>query len=552
MPLLRYHDGAFFATGLSTDAIRAVMSLQWRSHPDSTYANPLWMTRSPYLAAPFWDWVGDEATRQALGPFAWNYQTSFAKFPIAGTGVDSIRLPVDETPYPFQIAGVQRGLLRDRLLIADQPGCGKTVEALGVANMTRPRRTVIACPTFLTENWANECERWLVDPQPITILDRAKKSLGERGIVIVPYSRGHTFHAQLAAGPPIDLLIMDELHLLKSGSARRTAPWLGGNGLARAAKRAIGLTGTPTPNHPGELYGPLSVLAPELVRGVSAAQFADIYCATTEFKKKVTLKSGRDKQIEIKKIESKNELVLNAELRASGVMVRRLKNDVLEQLPPKNVYFVHMTPTAEIDALVREEADLYQQLEMRIVTSTELIALKGHIASVRARLGLLKAPKIAEYVQSIFDAGEDRVVLFMLHLAAIDAVARHFAAGDVVVHPLTGAESPLTRQNRVADFQKPGGRKLAIGQIRAAGLGLTMTAARWGVLGEISWTWDDNSQAIDRLHRVTQTRQVEAPVLTFPHAVEQRVVRANARKALSSRNVLDINLQRMINNGAAA
>ena len=76
----------------------------------------------------------------------------------------------------------------------------------------------------------------------------------------------------------------------------------------------------------------------------------------------------------------------------------------------------------------------------------------------------------------------------------------------------------------------------------AAGVGLTMTAARYCVLGEISWTPATNDQAIDRVHRLTQLRQVEAPIITFPHAVEERVIRANAKKAISAQNILDRNL----------
>ena len=84
-----------------------------------------------------------------------------------------------------------------------------------------------------------------------------------------------------------------------------------------------------------------------------------------------------------------------------------------------------------------------------------------------------------------------------------------------------------------------------IGQVKAAGLGLTMTAARYCVLGEIMWTPGLNDQAIDRVHRQTQTRQVCAPICTFPHAVEERVLRANAKKAISSQKIHDLNLMNL-------
>jgi SWI/SNF-related matrix-associated actin-dependent regulator 1 of chromatin subfamily A len=547
MPQLQYHDGAFIVSGAhGADRVKALMDLGMSPHP-AGYG--YWWTGSPYLAAPLWDWVNpaDAATRTALGRYAWNYQTSFAREPIPGTSVNQVRLPQGEQLHPFQIAGIQRCVLQPRTLLADEMGLGKGVQACGAINLLRPKRTLIGCPTFLAENWAKECEKWIVDPQPIALLDGAKRSIPDRGIIILPYSRGHSFVQQIYAGPQLDLVIGDELHFLKEDGARRTQPWLGSGGFMLRASRVIGMTGTPMPNNSSEVYGALRALAPQLLQNVSREAFKEIYCSTFKFKTSVTTKSGREKKVDVEKVVTKSESVLNAELRASGVMVRRLKSEVLTQLPPKNLYFVHMTPTSDIEALVAEEMDLYEQLSTRIMTSQELIALKGHIANVRARLGVLKAPKIAEYMKWLFDQGEDRLVLFMLHLEAIDAVERAFEGSGVVVHPLTGRESPGRRMVRVESFQAAGGgRQLVIGQILASGTGLTMTRSRFAVMGELSWTPGTNDQAADRVHRITQTRQCDIPVLTFPHATEQRVIRTNAEKSISQRNVLDVNLSKMV------
>ena len=124
MPSLTYDasSGAFFAFGAPEESFPLLTELRWKPHPDAR----CWWTRSPYLAAPFWSWVDqrDEGTKAALGWAAWNYQTSFAKEPLKGTGIDAIRLPVGSAPYPFQIAGVQRIMLRSRLLLGDDRGTG--------------------------------------------------------------------------------------------------------------------------------------------------------------------------------------------------------------------------------------------------------------------------------------------------------------------------------------------------------------------------------------------------------------------------------------------
>lgn len=534
---------AYFALGVPDERSAFLADLRWQPCTEQRGA---WWTRSPLLAAPLWAWIDprDEPTRAALWSYAWNYATSFAREPLRGTGIDAVRLPAGSRPYPFQVAGVQRIMLRQRLLLGDDRGTGKTFQALAAVNLLRPKRVLVGCPAFLVDNWAAECERWLVDPQPVTILGRGKRGVPDRGVLILPYSKGHRFAEQIARSGPVDYLIADQVEMLKSPGARRTQPWLGDDGLFARATRVVATTGSPIPNNPMEIHGLLGALAPE--SRVSAEAFKREYCSTSVGSAAVQKKSGGTTQVEFEKNSGKNEAALNAELRASGVMVRRLKTEVLDQFPPKSVYLVHLSPTAAIEDLVREELTLYEMLEARLLPAQDVISLQGHIANVRARLGLLKAPKIAEYVRWVFDEGEDRVVLFMLHLAAIEAVRLAFDSGYVRTRVLTGAQSPRQRDDDVREFQRPGGRELAICQIKAAGLGLTMTAARVVVMGEIAWTPTDNDEAIDRVWRISQTRQVEAPILTFPHAVEQRVLQSAARKAISAQRILDVNLQKLV------
>ena len=198
---------------------------------------------------------------------------------------------------------------------------------------------------------------------------------------------------------------------------------------------------------------------------------------------------------------------------------------------------------------MQEEASLYEMLETKLMTPQEQISLQGHIANVRARLGLLKAPKISEFLEHRFAAGEHHLVLFMLHLAAIDAVRKSFEGSRVTVRVLTGAESARARNDSVVEFQKNVGYELIIGQMTAAGVGLTMTAASTCVIGESSWVPSVNGQAEDRVHRISQTKNVEILYLTFPHAVEEKVMQSNARKQLSAQRILDDNLQKMVANG---
>ena len=436
MPSFTYDaaSGAFFAFDAPDESLSLLTELRWTPHPQQRRC---WWTRSPYLAAPFWSWVDqrDEGTRAALGWAAWNYQTSFAKEPLKGTGVDQIRLPAGSTPYPFQIAGVQRILLRNRLLLGDDRGTGKTFQSLAAINLLRPKRIVIGCPAFLVDNWAKECEKWLCDPRPITILGRGKKGAPDVGIAILSFSQGHRFAESLQRGPPIDYLIADQVEQLKSPDARRTQPWLGNKGLFFSAGRVVATTGSPIPNNPLEIHGLLSAISPETT--ISREKFKETYCNTFKGTAKVTSRTGRQSAVEFEKNTGKNEAALNAELRASGTMVRRLKPDVLEQLPPKAKYLVHLTPTADIESLVREEMTLYEMLNSSVLSPQEMIALQGHVSNVRARLGVLKAPKISEYCKWVFSQGETRLVLFMLHLQAIEEIRKSFENTRIKVRART-------------------------------------------------------------------------------------------------------------------
>ena len=547
MPRLVYDASsrAYFAFDVPDESFALLTELRWSPHMAQSRC---WYTRSPYLAAPFWSWIdpGDDATRAALGTYAWNYASSFAKEPLQGTGVDQIRLPAGSKPYPFQIAGVQRIMMRKRILIADAMGLGKTLEALAPINLLRSKRILIGCPAAAEEHWAVQSEQWLVDPRSVTILGRGKRGAPDTGVLILPYSRSHNFIEQILRGPKVDYVVMDEAHHLKTATARRSGVWLGAGNLVEQADRVVALTGTPIPNHALEAYGLLRALAPETLGGMTSDKFKETYCTTFRGVAKVAKRGGGEVAVEFERNESRHEAALNAELRASGVMVRRLKEDVLDQLPPKHSFLLHLTSSPAIEELVREEATLYDMLETKLLTSQELIALQGHISNVRARLGVLKAPRIADYVKEIFTAGETHVVLFMLHLAAIEEVRKQFEGTRINVRVLTGGMSPRERQQSATEFQKSNGYELTIGQVVAAGEIITLTRARYIVTGELSWVPSQNAQCVDRVHRISQTQQVENPICTFPHAVEERVLRSNAVKAISAAKILDTNLQNCV------
>lgn len=553
-PILVYHEPTksyavrglqpttYGPRGTMDPIVPRLMCLGWREHPEN---RTCWYTHNPCTAAPFWHLVdgNDLATVQALGPWAYNYASSFATEPLKASGISEIPIRKGEALYGLQIAGIQRGFLRHKTLNADKPGLGKTVQAIGVANLVKPRRIIVGCPAALCEHWARSFNRFGTVSMPIQVLDRPNKTPASEGLVIVPYSRGHTYHEALLKsghGGDGEFVILDECHYLKTIGNRRSTPWWGSHnqkipGIAYLADRVMALSGTPTPNNPFELYPLLHCIGTEALGPMSQARFKERFCVVGEFRGNEVIRN------------SAQEDELNTILRASGFMTRRHKEDVLTQLPPKNVYLLHLSPTRKIEDLVRQEVTLYEMASLKLMTAQELMALQGHIMSVRRQLGVEKSPKIAEYLVTLFESDERRVICGMVHLEAIALLEKIMKQYDMDVLTITGSVPVRQRQALVDTFQSASPRPmLLICQMEAGGVGLTMTASRYCVCGEIKWEPSSLEQMIDRVHRITQTRQVEAPVITFPHAVEERVLNKHGRKSISAYNVLDANLMQLM------
>jgi SWI/SNF-related matrix-associated actin-dependent regulator 1 of chromatin subfamily A len=544
--ILTYENGAYVLSGVGEDQTALMAEMRW-----SFMRVGVFSTRSPYLAAPFYSFFDprDVQGQQALYPFAWNYGTSFAKDPIPGLPGVVMRAGSD-APFPFQVAGIQRGSRQPNIIIGDMPGLGKTLQAIGIANANPPRRWLVACPAHLIYNWADEISRRAAFPSSIHILDKARKIIPDYGICILPYSRSISYWRALIAGGTWDMVTLDEFHDLKNHEAQRARPfwgWKDAPGVVAYSRANVALSGTPQLNNAAELFNVVSAYAPWLLQGMTRERFVAVYCSRREFGATVRKKSGAEARVQVTKIEEgKYDAALNAELRASGLLIRRDKSEVLTQLPPKRLYLAFLPPDGKVEELVREETSLYEMLQLGDVTAKELITIKGHVARVRRQLGLLKIPGASQYILDHYRNGESHVMAFGLHTAVLDGVAEHVRKHGVTVHVLDGRVSPKRRHEMMTEFQNSGKRQLALLQIVAAGVGYTLTRACHGIGIESSWVPGRNSQVHDRLHRIGQERAVEITVLAYQHSVEAKVLRSGARKEKSAGRVLDTKIHEML------
>lgn len=392
------------------------------------------------------------------------------------------------TLYPYQREGVRFLEERKRAYLADEMGLGKTVQAL-VALRDVPSITIV-CPAAAVGNWYREFEYWGSGQQ----------------VQCVSYASLHKIDA------PYHTVVLDEAHYTKSLKAKRTKRALS---MARDAEKAILLSGTPMPNHPGELYTMFKYLWPELLSDHNR----------TEHKWLRRYTKGFASQYGWKVTGFQNAPELKALL--AQVMLRRKLADVALDLPPLRVTSQVLPPEA---GWTIEEAKAHGMRDILTSILEEKEQQKmEHLASVRRWLGEYKAPLIASVLDDEIKDGQYKKIVVLYH---------HRSVGDVLenklrVHGLVRLDgrTPATSRQPIVDrFNNDSGVTVFLGQQTAAGEALNLQAASEIVLAEPAWTPDANRQAVKRVHRIGQDSPCRARVFSVPDSIDQAIMDAIAKK----------------------
>ena len=475
--------------------------------------------RSAPATPEFWElWRASKDDLKALGYGVSKYQGQWqvsewttpdpdevAANVVASRAADAaidIPCPDGEEYRPFQRAGIAYALERDATLFADEMGLGKTIQAIGVINATKPDTVLVVCKASIKINWRNELEKWLVDERRIDIVNGGGHPFpSDPDVVVINYDV-LTKHAAELHGRTWGLVVLDECQYCKNPRAKRTKA-----AIAIRAERKLALTGTPILNKPVEVQPIAGYLAPS--RFGHFFRFAKRYCNAhqTEY--------GWDFD------GSSNLPELQEQLRSS-IMVRRLKADVLDDLPPKE---------RDIKVLdggdYREELKLESLAEAKLETTSPSIAFE-EMASERHLMALAKVPAILDHLRDIHHP----VVIFAHHKDVVAALAAEL---DAVT--LTGDNSAEERQEAVESFQR-GDVDVFIGTIGAAGVGITLTRSSHVIFAELDWTPGNLSQAEDRCHRIGQHDSVLVQHIVVNGSIDARQVDL----VVSKQEVLDASL----------
>lgn len=485
------------------------------SETASTPEEAVLFTRDPYAACAF-DMHATVKARGALGCKLERIAMSWAQ----DTGAH-IKVPGDKTLWPFQKAGVEYALASGNTLIGDQPGLGKTAQAIALANEMQARRVLVVCPANIRLQWAKAIREWSTLAGRFVIYPILKSADGvhpSAAWTTVSYDlcRSPSILAALAVGT-YDLIVFDEAHMLKSAHAKRTEAVL--EKLAPRAGKLLALTGTPLPNRPRECYTITRALDWSAIDWSSERAFQARYNPQARFGPEVT---GRLPE-------------LQARLRAN-FMVRRLRRDVMKQLPPVMHEIVHLAETGEIRKALEAERMLDIDPETLAGANAQIL---GHISVVRRMMGVAMAPQVADYVDMMLDEGVPKIFVSAHHHEVLDILEKKLHIYGVL--RVDGRTSPTQRQLKVDRFQSDPSQRIFLGQITAVGTGTDglQRACSRVILAEVSWVPGENEQIVGRLDRGGQTEPILASMCAVPGSFAERVISTSLRKMQNIHTTLD-------------
>lgn len=438
--------------------------------------------------------------------------------------------PPGKDYLPFQKAGIVYARQRSGTLFGDEMGLGKTIQAIGVCNDLNITDVVVVCPAYLKLNWEREIRQWRVGEVEVFVLygkspvpPLGAPKAGTSRFIIINYEilgrftgafSSHTFGA----------LILDEAHCIKNLDTQRTKATF-----AISAKRKLALTGTPALNRPFELYPLVKLLMP---RPMSKETFGRKFCG-----------SGGRGSIDFR--GSSNPVALQQLLR-QNFMIRRLKKNVLKELPPKRRQVIELPPPGEIKMVLdlenetwgpheetliaikhqMDEAEMAEDDEafMRLAGQfgTKMAIAFSEMAKIRVELSMAKIQFIAPHCREFLLGSDEKLIIFFYHKEAAGALCS--ALSEFGSRLITGDVKMSDRDAAVQAFQTDPKCRVIIGTIGAMGTGVTLTASSTVIMAELDWRPGILAQAEDRAHRIGQLESVLCQYFVFSDSVDSKMV----------------------------
>lgn len=458
-------------------------------------------------------------------------------------------------PYPYQREGIAYGLDKKRLIIGDEPGLGKTLQSIGIVDTADAYPCLVICPSSLKINWQREFEKF-TDKKAL-VLDNSTRTtwpyllkMAMYHVAVVNYESLRKFfvwdikcqqgqsgacsgYAERSLGsfgekikggksfrlkdvvfcPHIRMfrsIIIDESHRVKDPAAQQT---IFTKGITTGKEWIILLSGTPVVNRPEDLVAQLSIMG-RLQEFGGRTKFMADYCTDPKDKK----------------AEPAIPLSVLSDTLYANCMIRREKAKVLPQLPDKTRVdlYVDISNMPEYNLAAADLAAYLSQYtgctDWEIRSKMRMEALVRFM-TLRKLATLGKVAQAVDFIRTFLENGKKLIVFCSLH-EVVDQLLKFFPKAVTV----TGRDTSANKQASVDAFQNNPDTMLIICSIKAAGVGLTLTASSNVAFIELAWTYADCCQCEDRAHRIGQKDNVTCYYLLGRGTIDQTVYSLIHRK----------------------
>lgn len=404
-------------------------------------------------------------------------------------------------PLEHQKEAIEKLAGSKRFILADDMGLGKTTATIIAALETGAKKILIVCPASLKINWQREIENYT---DRSVYISEGKNFSIEHDFVIVNYDILKNFYdlkgksESLITQGNFDLIILDEAHYVSNGQAARTKLV---NSFSKSCERVWLLTGTPMTNRPMNYFNLLSLIESPVAQNWMA--YAIRYCQGYQFT------AGTRKIWNVTGASNLEEL----RDRTSRQVLRRLKTEVLD-LPEKIITPVYLRLKSKLyEGLMGEYYDWYNKNPDE---STSLTVQFSKLMKVRQVIAEEKIKDTIELAENILEQ-DKKVIIFTNFTETLNRIADHFGKQAV---RLDGSTSKPQRQYAVDQFQDNEKIKVFVGNVKAAGVGITLTAAEAVIINDLSFVPGDLAQAEDRAYRYGQKNSVSVYYPIFDNSIE--------------------------------
>jgi SWI/SNF-related matrix-associated actin-dependent regulator 1 of chromatin subfamily A len=404
-------------------------------------------------------------------------------------------------PLSHQKEAVQKLVENKKFILADDMGLGKTTSTIIAALESGSKKVLIICPATLKINWKREIENY---SDKSVYIAEGKNFSTEADFVIINYDIIKNFHDTKKKGESqildanFDLVVVDEAHYIKNATAQRTKLI---NDIVKKVDRIWLLTGTPMTSRPIDYFNLLSLIDSPVAKNWMA--YAIRYCQGYQFNvggRKVWNVMGASNLEELRD-------------RTLGLTLRRLKEDVLD-LPDKIITPVYLRLKSKLYEEVMGE--YYNWYEGNPEESKSLTVQFTKLTKIRQIIADEKIAQTIELAENIIEQNK-KVIIFCNFTDSLNKIVEHFGKAAVKVD---GSMSKPQRQHSVDSFQESDKIKVFVGNIKAAGVGLTLTAAEAVIMNDLSFLPSDHAQAEDRAYRYGQKNNVLVYYPIFENTIE--------------------------------